>query len=86
MMCRILSIQMCFGRPTFKGTHGSRGRNRPRLRLASLRRRRLKVLLIKGGVKGERTVGAPLLDAIQWHLGTLVPLKGKGPRKTVGLP
>ena len=30
----------------------------------------------KGGVQGDSAYGATLLDATQWHLGTLVPLKG----------
>ena len=29
------------------------------------------------------TEGVPLLDATTWHLGTLVPLKGKGLRTQV---
>ncbi len=30
---------------------------------------------LEGGVIGDSTVGATLLDATQWHLGTLVPLR-----------
>ncbi len=32
-------------------------------------------LCLKGGVQGDSTYGATLLNATQWHLGTLVPLR-----------
>ena len=37
-----------------------------------------------GGVQGDSTVGAKILDATMWHLGTKVPLKGKDHKETVG--
>jgi hypothetical protein len=38
----------------------------------------------KGGIQGDSTFGATLLDATQWHREPLVPLKGKDHKETVG--